>query len=228
MKLSLGQKILVETTCGLGEFFTLHPTTVSDVQKRNNKEFIVLGNNNDWGAARTRSRNQVAATPQEIDAIISKQLANSKMPQIKDCVYTIKFDNYRFSIYKYRLVDKVESLSEGSYKLYTSTHMGGDHNLRVYGSNQPNVFYDYESALEGYKKACAERFFGTPINNTISEDDNDDEVSDDIKDVSLRITDKLVEMGFVPNCIDTNDETEFEVQDMIREEIKKYTDEFLK
>jgi hypothetical protein len=42
---------------------------------------------------------------------------------------------------------------------------------------------------------------------------------DDIRDVAIRITDKLVEMGIVPDCIDTDDETEFDVQDLIVEEI---------
>ena len=38
---------------------------------------------------------------------------------------------------------------------------------------------------------------------------------DDIRDIAIRITDKLVEMGYVPNCIDTDDEHEFDVQDEI-------------
>lgn len=38
---------------------------------------------------------------------------------------------------------------------------------------------------------------------------------DQIRDIAIRITDKLVELGYVPNCIDSNDETEFEVQDEI-------------
>ena len=42
---------------------------------------------------------------------------------------------------------------------------------------------------------------------------------DDIRDVAIRITDKLVAMGIVPNCIDTDDETEFDVQDVIMQEI---------
>lgn len=40
---------------------------------------------------------------------------------------------------------------------------------------------------------------------------------DDIRDIAIRITDRLVELGFVPNCIDSDDETEFEVQDEINE-----------
>lgn len=40
-----------------------------------------------------------------------------------------------------------------------------------------------------------------------------------ITDIAIRITDKLVEMGYVPNCIDTDDNYEFDVQDMISEMI---------
>jgi hypothetical protein len=40
---------------------------------------------------------------------------------------------------------------------------------------------------------------------------------DQIRDIAIRITDKLVELGYVPNCIDSDDETEFEVQDEINE-----------
>jgi hypothetical protein len=39
--------------------------------------------------------------------------------------------------------------------------------------------------------------------------------ADDIRDVAIRITDKLVELGYVPDCIDTDDEDEFIVQDII-------------
>ena len=44
---------------------------------------------------------------------------------------------------------------------------------------------------------------------------------DDIRDLSIRIVDSLVELGLVPNCIDTDDETEFEFQDAIMAQIKK-------
>ena len=40
---------------------------------------------------------------------------------------------------------------------------------------------------------------------------------DDIKDASIEITNKLIELGIIPDCTDTDDETEFEVQDAIRE-----------
>ncbi len=37
----------------------------------------------------------------------------------------------------------------------------------------------------------------------------------EIKDLSIRITDMLVETGFVPDCTDTYYTTEYDVQDMI-------------
>jgi hypothetical protein len=42
---------------------------------------------------------------------------------------------------------------------------------------------------------------------------------DDTRDVAIRVLDKLVELGFVPDCTDTDDETEFNVQDLIHDEI---------
>ena len=44
---------------------------------------------------------------------------------------------------------------------------------------------------------------------------------DDTRDLSIRTLDKLVEAGYVKDCTDTNDETEFEVQDIIHEEINE-------
>lgn len=40
---------------------------------------------------------------------------------------------------------------------------------------------------------------------------------DDIRDIAIRITDKLVELGYVPDCMDTDNEDEFVVQDLINE-----------
>ena len=42
-----------------------------------------------------------------------------------------------------------------------------------------------------------------------------DERETDIRDSAIRITDALIEMGYVPDCTDTDDETEFEIQDRI-------------
>lgn len=39
--------------------------------------------------------------------------------------------------------------------------------------------------------------------------------SNDIIDLSIKIVDELVLNGYIQNCIDTDDETEFEVQDII-------------
>jgi hypothetical protein len=44
---------------------------------------------------------------------------------------------------------------------------------------------------------------------------------DDINDISIRITDKLVKLGYVPDCTDTDNESEFEVQDIIVSELLK-------
>tara|TARA_R110000782_G_scaffold108773_6_gene197501 strand:- start:318 stop:536 length:219 start_codon:yes stop_codon:yes gene_type:complete len=43
--------------------------------------------------------------------------------------------------------------------------------------------------------------------------------SDDIADIALEIVEKMVLEGLIPNCIDTDDSTEFDVQDIIRETI---------
>lgn len=40
---------------------------------------------------------------------------------------------------------------------------------------------------------------------------------DDIRDIAIRIVDKLVLLEYIPNCIDTDDWTEFDVQDAIQE-----------
>lgn len=47
---------------------------------------------------------------------------------------------------------------------------------------------------------------------------------DDTRDLSIKILDKLVENDFVKNCIDTNDETEFEIQDIIHSELNTFFD----
>jgi len=44
---------------------------------------------------------------------------------------------------------------------------------------------------------------------------------DDIKDISLSIVDRMVFEGLIPDCTDTENEQEFEVQDIIREELIK-------
>tara|TARA_R100001224_G_C4015210_1_gene147508 strand:+ start:228 stop:479 length:252 start_codon:yes stop_codon:yes gene_type:complete len=44
---------------------------------------------------------------------------------------------------------------------------------------------------------------------------------DDMSDIALAIVDRMVSEGLIPDCIDTDDEQEFEVQDIIREELIK-------
>jgi hypothetical protein len=43
---------------------------------------------------------------------------------------------------------------------------------------------------------------------------------DDRIEIAIAITNKLIEMGFIPDCTDTDDESEFDVQDMITEVIR--------
>ena len=43
---------------------------------------------------------------------------------------------------------------------------------------------------------------------------------DERMDLAIVITNKLIEMGFVPDCTDTNDDSEFHVQDMITEVLR--------
>lgn len=45
--------------------------------------------------------------------------------------------------------------------------------------------------------------------------------SDDIKDLAISIVNELVLNGHVPDCTDTDDETEFEIQDIIVELLAK-------
>ena len=42
---------------------------------------------------------------------------------------------------------------------------------------------------------------------------------DDIRDVAIRVVDNLVKQGIIPDCTDTDDDTEFTVQDAIFPEI---------
>lgn len=46
-----------------------------------------------------------------------------------------------------------------------------------------------------------------------------DAQQDSVNDISIRITNKLIKLGYVPDCNDSDDEDEFVVQDIIREEI---------
>ena len=46
--------------------------------------------------------------------------------------------------------------------------------------------------------------------------------NDDTRDIAIRIVDKLVEKGLVKDTLDTDDEDEFIVQDLIHEELNKH------
>ena len=52
--------------------------------------------------------------------------------------------------------------------------------------------------------------------------EKDDELNnDDTRDIAIRCTDRIVKDGYIKECINTNDETEFNVQDIIHKEINK-------
>lgn len=44
---------------------------------------------------------------------------------------------------------------------------------------------------------------------------------DERQDIAIRITNKLIKLGYVPDCTDTDNESEFEVQDLIAKVLKK-------
>lgn len=46
---------------------------------------------------------------------------------------------------------------------------------------------------------------------------------DKIADIALSIVDRFVESGLCPDCTDTDNDTEFRYQDIIREEIERVT-----
>ena len=44
---------------------------------------------------------------------------------------------------------------------------------------------------------------------------------DERQEIGITITNKLIELGYVPDCTNTDDESEFEVQDMVAKVIKE-------
>ena len=44
---------------------------------------------------------------------------------------------------------------------------------------------------------------------------------DERQDIGIIITNKLIKLGYVPDCTDTDDQSEFEVQDLIAKVLKK-------
>jgi hypothetical protein len=45
---------------------------------------------------------------------------------------------------------------------------------------------------------------------------------DDRQDIAIEITNELINLGYVPDCTNTELENEFEVQDIVRKILKKY------
>jgi hypothetical protein len=45
---------------------------------------------------------------------------------------------------------------------------------------------------------------------------------DDVRDLAIRITDALVVAGYVPDCTDSDDQTEFDFQDIISSAIASH------
>ena len=43
---------------------------------------------------------------------------------------------------------------------------------------------------------------------------------DEIRDIAIRIVDQMVFEGIIPDCTDTDDNTEFDVQDIIVEQLE--------
>ena len=46
--------------------------------------------------------------------------------------------------------------------------------------------------------------------------------NDERRDIAIDIVNKLVKLGYVPDCTDTDNESEFEVQDAIVKILKKF------
>lgn len=44
---------------------------------------------------------------------------------------------------------------------------------------------------------------------------------DERQDIGITITNRLIELGYVPDCTDTDDQSEFEVQDLIASVLKE-------
>ncbi len=44
---------------------------------------------------------------------------------------------------------------------------------------------------------------------------------DERQEIGITITNELIKLGYVPDCTDTDDQSEFEVQDLIAKIIKK-------
>ena len=102
-----------------------------------------------------------------------------------------------------------------------------ERNLYATGSNKPSYPFsegdDYYTIEGGdIVHSCwddiSEELY-TPDRKYFATEKEAQKFLDDCRDIAIRIVDKLVQEGFVKNCIDTDDQTEFEVQDIILNEL---------
>ncbi len=50
---------------------------------------------------------------------------------------------------------------------------------------------------------------------------------DETRDIAIKIVDELVLGGYIKDCLDTDDETEFEVQDIIQNVLIQFNPKFI-
>ena len=86
----------------------------------------------------------------------------------------------------------------------------------------PNYSLNWDSAEEFIANRIADMcgaglWDGKPIDYLKEYGFEITRAGDDIRDVAIRITDALVREGLIPDCIDTDNEDEFDVQDTIIE-----------
>jgi hypothetical protein len=104
-----------------------------------------------------------------------------------------------------------------------------ERNLYAEGNNTPSYPFsegdDYYTIEDGdIVHSCwddvSEELY-TPDRKYFATEEEAQRYLDDCRDIAIRIVDKLVQEGFVKNCIDTDDETEFEIQDIVLNELLK-------
>jgi hypothetical protein len=102
-----------------------------------------------------------------------------------------------------------------------------ERNLYAMGNNKPSYPFsegdDYYTIEDGdIVHSCwddvSEELY-TPDRKYFATEEEAQKYLDDCRDIAIRIVDKLVQEGFVKNCIDTDDETEFEIQDIVLNEL---------
>jgi hypothetical protein len=102
-----------------------------------------------------------------------------------------------------------------------------ERNLYAMGNNKPSYPFkegdDYYTIEGGdIVHSCwddiSEELY-TPDRKYFATEEEAQKYLDDCRDIAIRIVDKLVQEGFVKNCIDTDDETEFEIQDIVLNEL---------